>query len=158
MPLITLNTFVNAPVETVFDLSRSVDLHLTSAAQTNEKAVAGKTTGLMEINDLVTWQARHFGVTQKLTVKITQYNRPHSFTDEMVKGAFKTMRHQHSFKAKDDGTLMTDQFYYQSPLGFLGRLANVLFLERYMRNFLIRRNKVLREIAEDPAKLRKLTF
>lgn len=89
MPVIRLTTIINAPVAVVFDLSRSIDLHKISTAHTNEQAVAGKTSGLIGMDESVTWRAKHFGVTQLLTSKITAFESPHYFTDEMVSGAFK---------------------------------------------------------------------
>ena len=83
MPVIVLETIIEAPLERCFDLSRSVDLHMISTAHTSEKAVAGICEGLIGPGQSVTWQARHFGVVQYLTSKITEYERPHRFVDEM---------------------------------------------------------------------------
>jgi ligand-binding SRPBCC domain-containing protein len=55
--------------------------------------------------------------------------RPNYFVDEMVQGAFNRFRHEHHFKQMDEGTVMTDVVDYSSPLGVLGRLADVLFLK-----------------------------
>ena len=44
--------------------------------------------------------------------------------------------------------IVKDIFVYQSPLGFLGKFADFLFLKKYMTNFLIERNKVIKEYAE----------
>lgn len=73
---------------------------------------------------------------------------PDYFVDEMVFGAFKSFRHEHIFEASGAGTLMTDVFNYVSPLGVLGKLANVLFLNRYVTDLLVQRNKVLKEYGE----------
>ena len=148
MPRIYLETYINADIQTVFDLARSIDLHQVSTKHTNEKAVAGRMSGLIELNETVTWQARHFGVTQKLTSKITAFKNPHFFVDEMLSGAFKSIRHEHWFEERDNGTLMIDKFDYQSPLGVLGRLADSLFLTRYLRALLIKRNAVIKSHAE----------
>jgi len=167
MPHITLHTAINAPIGVVFNLSRSIDLHKTSAAHTSEAVVASpivndmwaRREGLMELNETVTWRARHFGIIQYLTVRITSMRYPYHFTDEMVPGfgAFKAMAHRHLFEEKEDGTVvMTDIFYYKSPLGILGKLADALFLKRYMRNFLQKRNTILKACAEDPEKWRHI--
>ena len=76
MPVIKLETFIRAPVERVFDLARSVDVHTAAAAETIERAVAGVTSGLMELNDEVTWEGTHFGIRQRLTSRITALERP----------------------------------------------------------------------------------
>ena len=148
MAKIILQTEVQAPIERVFDLARNIDLHKASASKTNEEAIAGKTSGLIELNETVTWRARHFGVYQKLTVKIVELDRPNMFKDIMLKGTFKSMSHTHIFEEKDDVTIMHDTFEFESPLGLLGKIANHLFLKRYMTTFLVTKNQVLKHVAE----------
>ncbi|HEY0377699.1 MAG TPA: hypothetical protein VGC87_12310 [Pyrinomonadaceae bacterium] len=62
MPRIILKTFVKAPAGICFDLSRSVDVHTASTDGSGERAVAGVTSGMMELGDTVIWEAVHFGV------------------------------------------------------------------------------------------------
>lgn len=156
MPSITIETVINAPIEIVFDLSRSIDLHKISVAHTNEEAIAGKTSGFIAMNETVTWKAKHFGVTQLLTSKITAFEPPFYFVDEMVSGAFKSFKHEHILKERDGLVVVTDVFNYQSPYGILGKLADVLFLEKYMKDILLKRNLVIKEFAEDESKYRVL--
>ncbi len=148
MPIITITTRIDAPVSKVFDLSRSVDLHKLSTKHTNEEAIAGVTSGLMQLNDTVIWRAKHFGIYHTLTTKITQFDYPNSFTDEMEEGIFKSFKHEHLFVTESEMTIMTDVFIYTSPLGILGKMADKMFLKRYMTNFLLQRNKVIKEVAE----------
>lgn len=148
MPAIVLETQIGAPIERVFDLARSIDAHVHSTAGSGEKAVAGRTTGLITIGEQVTWEARHLGLRHKLTVEITEYDRPHHFADTLVAGPFKAMHHTHRFTQHDGGTRMTDTFSYTAPLGPLGRIAERLLLTRHLRNFLIERNRVLKDLAE----------
>jgi len=148
MPNIELQTEIKADTEIVFDLSRSIDLHKISTEQTSEKAIAGKTSGLISMSESVTWRAKHFGIYQNLTSKITNFNRPNYFTDEMQKGIFKSFKHEHIFTELNGLTQMTDIFNYKSPFGFLGKLADKLFLKKYMTELLVERNKVIKEFAE----------
>lgn len=148
MPRIILQTQIKANKELIFDLSRSIDLHMISTKHTNEQVVAGKMSGLIGMNESVTWRAKHFGIFQKLSSKITEFDRPNYFVDEMQKGAFKKFKHEHLFKDINDETLMTDVFDYQSPLGIIGALADKLFLKKYVTKLLLERNKVLKEYAE----------
>ncbi|MEP2237420.1 MAG: SRPBCC family protein [Maribacter sp.] len=148
MPRIVLKTVINAKKEIVFDLSRSIDLHKISTEHTNEEAIAGVTSGLIGLNQSVTWRAKHFGTYQILTSKITEFEFPNFFADEMVKGAFKTFKHEHHFKNHQNSTLMIDYFDYQSPLGFLGKIADSLFLKKYMTDLLAKRNVTIKEFAE----------
>ncbi|MBS1530707.1 MAG: SRPBCC family protein [Bacteroidetes bacterium] len=148
MPKIELLTEINAPIEKVFDLARSIDLHMESTKHTGEEAIAGKTSGLIGLGETVTWRATHFGIRQMLTSKITEFDRPNYFVDEMVQGAFKSFRHEHRFSYNDGRTTMKDTFIFESPLGIFGRFFNWLVLTRYMRRLLEERNKVIKEAAE----------
>lgn len=156
MPVIKLVTYVNAPIQIVFDLSRSIDLHKISTAHTNEEAIAGRLSGLIEMDETVTWRARHFKFYQTLTSKITAFNKPYSFTDEMVKGIFKRFKHEHLFEENKNVVIITDIFNYESPFGFAGRIADKLFLENYMTQLLINRNRIVKEFAEDEMKYKKI--
>jgi len=148
MPIIYLETHIKASIDLCFDLSRSIDLHSISVSQTKEKAVAGVTTGLIELNGFVTWEAVHFGIKQRLTSKITAFNRPFHFRDEQLKGAFKSIKHDHYFESKDGYVLMKDYFNYESPFGVLDKVFNTLVLTNYLKKFLIQRNKTIKEFAE----------
>jgi len=152
MPKIELHTHINAPIEKVFDLSRSIDLHVRSTKRTGEQAIAGRTGGLINLGETVTWRAKHFGIRQKLIAQITEFKYPTFFVDEMVSGAFKSFRHEHHFSAEGEGTLMRDVFAFESPLGILGKLFNRLVLKRYMTRFLEERNRVIKEEAETETK------
>lgn len=149
MPVMEIETIIEAPAEVVFDLSRSIDFHKLSTAHTKEEAIAGVTSGLISMNETVTWRARHFGVYQTLTSKITAFDRPRSFVDEMVKGAFRSFKHEHHFQQQNGTTVMRDIFDYKSPFGFLGRLADLLFLKHYMTRLLTTRNGMIKEFAEN---------
>ena len=110
--------------------------------------MGGKTSGLLDLGDEVTWEARHFGVKQRLTSRITAFDRPRHFRDSMVKGAFRRFDHDHYFEQAPGGTRCRDVFDFDAPLGPLGWLAEHLFLERYMRRFLETRCRLLKDLAE----------
>jgi ligand-binding SRPBCC domain-containing protein len=148
MPKIEITTEINSTLEICFDLARSIDLHKISTAMTNEQAIAGRTTGLIELNEFVTWEATHFGIKQKLTSKITAFDRPFYFRDEQTKGIFKSFNHSHTFELVNGRVIMKDVFEYQSPFGFVGRILNTLVLTSYLRRFLEERNQIIKEFAE----------
>lgn len=137
-----------APPERCFDLARSIELHVRSTSATGERAVAGRTSGLLELGDEITWRARHFGIWQSLSGRISAYERPRHFQDAMLRGAFKQLRHDHFFDPLDGGTVMRDVFEYSAPFGLLGRLAERLLLTAYLRQFLEARNSELKAVAE----------
>jgi ligand-binding SRPBCC domain-containing protein len=158
MALILLDTFIHAPLQHCFDLSRSIDFHMRSTAHTGEKAVAGTVSGLIGLHETVTWEARHFGIVQRLTSRITQMESPHSFTDEMTEGAFAWIVHRHSFFAEAGGTLMKDHFSYGVPYGPAGRLFDALVLRRYLVRLLQERNRLLQHALESLEWKNYLTF
>lgn len=149
MPIITLSTIINAPIERVFDLSTSIDLHKLSASKTQEQAIAGVTSGLIKLDETVTWKAKHFGIWFKMKVGITAYNRPTMFVDEMLEGNFAFMKHVHEFEQPEpDQTLMKDSFEFRSPFGVFGKVVDHLILKNYLRNFIQERNQVIKKFAE----------
>jgi len=148
MPTITLITIIDAPIERVFDLSRSIDLHKISTSQSNEEAIAGRMSGLIELNETVTWRSTHFAITQTLQSKITEFNRPHYFVDEMLQGVFSSIHHLHLFGVESGMTQMRDEFRYEAPLGLIGRLADCLFLQSYLTRLLKKRNAAIKAFAE----------
>ena len=148
MAVIRLSTHIAAAPAACFDLARSVEAHIQSTSGTDERAIAGVTKGLLELGDEVTWQARHFGIRQKLTSRITAFDRPRHFRDEMVRGAFSRFVHDHHFEAVAGGTRMLDVFDFTAPLGILGAVAEQLILKAYMSRFLERRAQALKRMAE----------
>ena len=151
MARIELSLLVAAPPSRCFDLARSIDAHIQSTAGTGERAIGDRTTGLLGLGDEVTWRARHLGVWQELTSRITMFERPLHFRDSMVRGAFARFDHDHYFEAVDGDTLLRDVFDYRAPLGPLGWLAERLFLSAYMRRFLLTRMRELKAFAESDA-------
>jgi ligand-binding SRPBCC domain-containing protein len=154
--MITLeeHTVIHAPIERCFDLARSVEVHLAGNTHWGETAVAsgGVMSGLIGLGQSVTWQARHLGIRQKLTSNITALDRPTYFQDTMLQSAFRSMHHEHFFRALSaTETEMIDVFVFAAPFGLLGRIAELVLLKSYMRSLLRERNAALREIAESPA-------
>ena len=148
MPTIHLTTFIAAPADIVFDLSRHIGLHKESMSAYKEEAVAGTRFGLIENDETVTWQARHLFKNRLLRVKITEMKRPDMFIDEQVQGDFKMMKHEHHFKPCDNGTIVIYLLHFESPYGVLGQWFNSLYLTNYMKRLLEQRNKTIKEFAE----------
>ncbi len=148
MPIVRIETAINAPIARCFDLARDPDLHTRSVAQTGERVVSRTGSGLLTLGDTITFEAVHFGVRQRLTAKITRFEPPYLFEDHMVRGAFRSFTHQHVFREDRGITVMTDTFDYQAPFGLLGTLAERLFLTRYMKHFLVGRAAFLKQQAE----------
>jgi ligand-binding SRPBCC domain-containing protein len=148
MTTIHLSTFIEAPIDRVFDLSRSIDLHKKAMDHTNEEAIAGTTSGLIDLDQTVTWKAKHLFKTRFLKSRITSMKKPDSFIDEQVVGDFKSYKHEHYFKAVKNGTIVIDFIHFVTPYGKLGQLFNKLYLNKYLTDLIELRNAVIREYAE----------
>jgi ligand-binding SRPBCC domain-containing protein len=148
--IVKTEILVDAPIEVCFDLARDIDIHTKTVwKHTKEKAIQGVTSGRIGHGEFVTFQAIHFGIRQKLTSRIVEYERPYKFVDQMVRGAFKSMRHIHEFEPRGSQTLMKDTLIFEAPLGVLGYIVERLILKKYMTSFLDDRNQELKIIAED---------
>ena len=99
-------------------LHRSIDLHMNRPNKPGEQAIAGKTSGLIELGETVTWRAKHFGIWQTLTSKITDFDQPYFFVDEMVKARSKASGMSIILLRTDGHTVMKDVFVFESPLGY----------------------------------------
>lgn len=142
-------TTIKAPIEIVFNNCRNIDIHQYSASKTNEKAIAGKTSGLIDKGETVTWEGKHFGIYIQHESIISEMNFPNYFVDEQLKGQFKSFKHQHFFTQKENQTIMTDILDYETPFGFIGKLFDKLLLVNHLTNFIIYRNAILKELSEN---------
>jgi ligand-binding SRPBCC domain-containing protein len=148
MPTIHLTTFIAAPVETVFNLSRHIGLHKISQQDNQEEAIAGVTSGLIKQGESVTWKAKHLYKLRMMTVTITHMKQPDYFEDTMTKGDFASYLHKHYFKPIENGTIMIDEMSFEAPYGFAGKLFCRFYLAGYMKKLLQKRNKTIQEYAE----------
>ena len=149
MTTINLTTKISALKQIVFDASRNIDIHQQSASPTKEKAIAGVTSGLINLSETVTWRGKHFGFYLTHKSRITAMNFYDYFVDEMEKGKFKSFKHEHFFEEENGFTIMKDKLQYETPFGIFGKLFDVLFLKRHLTNFLLERNKVLKEVSKN---------
>lgn len=134
----TLVTESRFSVQALFDVSLDIDAHVASMSDSEERAIAGVTTGRIGLGETVTWRARHFGVWFTLTTEISEMERPTRFVDRQVRGPFKTFVHEHRFEPLPGGSRMTDHITVGSPV--LGRVAERLILVPYLRRLIAKRN------------------
>lgn len=149
MRTLEFTTLIEAPIQTVFDLARSVDIHVESTAQTFEKVIGGKKSGLLELDEEVIWKGRHFGLWLTHHSRICEMQAPRFFVDEMVSGRFKSFRHEHHFDTSGGKTIMLDIISYDVPLGFLGAIFDRFILRSYFDRLIETRNQVIRSAAEN---------
>lgn len=145
MTRIEISTLIKGNAEEVFDLSRNIDFHLESAHLTDEKAISGITSGLIGLNETVTWEGKHFGFWLQHTSKIVKLEKPNSFVDLMIDGHFTYFVHKHEFTQEGAITIMKDQLLYKVPYGILGKIFDKLVLKRYLTHFLRYRNEMIKK-------------
>jgi ligand-binding SRPBCC domain-containing protein len=148
MPTIILETKINASAETCFDLIRDVRIHARAISGANNSATAVVIDGVMGLGQTVTFEARRFGLRQKLTVRVAEFDRPRLLVDEMTEGAFRSFSHVHEFEDEHGGTLMRDTLVWESPFRLAGRIFDGLFLKRHLTTLVSARNAALKQLAE----------
>ena len=148
MTTINLITKINAPIQTVFDLNRNIDIHKLSISKSKETAIDGITTGLINLNETVTWRGKHFGIYQTHKSLISEMEIPFSFVDEMVEGRFKNFKHYHTFTEENGIVIMKDEIQYKTPFGMLGKLFDKLILKNYLIILIKERNDFVKNLAE----------
>ena len=149
MTTIHLRTEISAPINLVFDLARSIDIHKESTASSNETAIDGVTSGLINKGEKVTWRGKHFGIYLTHTSIIPEMMSPNYFVDEMIRGRFKSFIHTHTFHSQDGKTIMDDKIEYQTPFGLFGEIFDKLILLNHLTTFITERNKFIKSKAEN---------
>ena len=80
-------------------------------------------------------------VTEIVQVKEHQY-----FIDEQRFGPYAFWHHQHHFEKTKDGVLMKDLLHYKVPLGIIGTIADLVFVDQKIESIFDYRKKVVDEM------------
>jgi ligand-binding SRPBCC domain-containing protein len=94
---------------------------------------------------LIDYRLKLNGIPLRWRTRISEWNPPHAFTDEQLKGPYKQWIHRHTFEARDGGTLMTDHVRYKLPLTPLGDIAYPL-IRRQVEGIFDHRNAVIPQL------------
>lgn len=78
--------------------------------------------------------------------EITHVQEKAYFVDEQRVGPFSLWNHQHVLVPTENGVLMKDIISYKPPLGFLGSIANFLFIKRNLKTIFDYRAVVLEQL------------
>lgn len=148
MTTIYLLTEIDATINEVFNLARSIDIHKESTANSKETAILGVTSGLINKGETVTWRGKHFGIYLTHTSIISEMEPPTHFIDEMIKGQFKSFKHTHTFYLQDGKTIMEDKIEYETPFGIFGKIFDKIMLKNHLTVFIKERNEFIKKIAE----------
>ncbi len=148
MANIHLTTFIAAPAERVFDLSRHIAIYKNLFQNRKEKLSSGAGSSLINLNETISILGKIAGKTRLTMLKITGINKPVSFIEEQVKGDLAEFRHQHHFKPVQNGTIVIDILEYGLPKDFIGKIAGKLYLRNYLEELVNKRNEIIRSYAE----------
>jgi ligand-binding SRPBCC domain-containing protein len=148
MPTIHLTTFIAAPVSVVFDLSRHIGVHKEAMSDYKEDAVAGTRFGLIEKDETVTWRAKHLFKERLQRMKIVEMIKTEMFVESQLSGDLTSYKHEHHFKACENGMLLIDLLTFETPYGILGKWFNTLYLTGYIETLLQKRNLTIKKFAE----------
>ena len=74
-----------------------------------------------------------FNIPMNWVTEITEVVPGKYFIDEQRVGPYALWHHQHLIEPVEDGVLMTDIVSYSPPFGFLGAIANVLFIRSKLK-------------------------
>lgn len=72
------------------------------------------------------------GIKLNWMTEITHIKELEYFVDEQRMGPYVMWHHQHKVAAIESGIIMTDIVTYQPPFGFIGALANRLFIKNQL--------------------------
>jgi ligand-binding SRPBCC domain-containing protein len=148
MPTIHLTTFIAAPIERVFDLSRNLSIYKVLMKDRKEIFSSGAASNLVSNGETITIQAKHLGKTRLMTTRVTDLQKPSSFVQEQVKGDLTHFKHLHHFKPVDNGTILIDMVDFEGPRDMIGKLMGKLYLKNYLEIFLQKRNALIQQYAE----------
>ena len=145
---IHLTTFIEAPMQRVYDLARHISVLKGSLTGTPVQVTSGGGAYLFQRGDTLTFQSRNLGRTRTITARITEMDGKTLFTEEQVKGDLKSYRHSHHFKPTENGTIMIDMIECEGPRDFLGSLAGGHALKSYLEKLTGKRIANIRQYAE----------
>ncbi|MCB9662937.1 MAG: SRPBCC family protein [Alphaproteobacteria bacterium] len=153
MHTLRIETRIAAPCQTCFDLALDMDFHVQTLRDTGERIVGGCATGRIGPGETVTFEGVHFGVRQRFTARITAYEAPTWFRDEMVQGAFTSFAHDHRFRPTEGGCVMEDEVRFVAPFGVLGRWVGQHVLRPHLERLLRSRCEAIAREAERRTRL-----
>ena len=136
-------TVVHAPLEETFAFfSKAANLGLITPAPM-QFSIEGRVPPMSE-GATIDYRVRVGPVPVRWRSRITKWEPGRQFVDLQESGPYRFWWHEHTFEADGDATVMEDRVYYSPPFGFVGRLANRLFIAPTLRSIFRYRGDVIR--------------
>lgn len=148
MAIINITTFIQAPVEKVFELSRNLEMLRKSMVAIQPHITCSSTSnGVLAVGDRTTWKWKFFYKTRVTVLQVTKINSPVLMVQKQVEGNYKTMRMERHFKPCDNGTIMIDVIKFSLKMGMLGALFEMP-LQNHIKKAVKSYARFLKEQAE----------
>jgi ligand-binding SRPBCC domain-containing protein len=90
------------------------------------------------------------GIKLDWVTEITQISDRKFFIDEQRRGPYSIWHHEHHFKEVEGGVKMHDILYYALPYGFIGKLANLIFVRTKVKQIFDFRENQIEELFPKP--------
>ena len=105
----------------------------------------------MKQGALIDYTIRIMGKRVRWRTMITTYSPPHRFIDEQLLGPYSFWHHTHEFEDVNGSTRITDTVRYLVPFGFIGVIAQKLFVRRQLdRIFEFRAKAITNHFSSSP--------
>jgi ligand-binding SRPBCC domain-containing protein len=148
MSTIHVTSCIHAPVERVFNLSRSTSIHKAVLRSYKKGALESGGDGLMAAGEKIIFRLNFLGRGRELVTKIDVMEVPRMFVSTLVRGSFRSLRHEHHFKPIDNGTLLIDLLEYEPAFGAVGKMADGLLVRSFLKKYLEAKNRLIKQYAE----------
>ncbi len=103
-------------------------------------------SGELATGTLIRYKLRWHGLPMRWTSEIVDWDPPHCFVDNQIKGPYALWHHEHRLASQGEGTLIRDEVTYALPLGVIGRLINALFVHKDVEGIFDYREQRMREL------------
>lgn len=99
----------------------------------------------MRVGALLNYKLRIRGFPVRWRSKITEWEPPHRFVDEQIRGPYRLWIHEHKFELRDGGTLVRDHVRYAVPFDWA--LHKLVVRPDVERIFAYRTQSLLRRLS-----------
>jgi ligand-binding SRPBCC domain-containing protein len=148
MPSIHLTSFITAPRERVYDLTRNISVYKKLFDKRKEEFKYSSTSRLLENGESIVIVAKHLGKRRAVSLQLSDVDKSNSFRFTMSKGDLTNYSHLHHFKSADNGTFLIDMVEFGCPVDFTGRLLGRFYFRKYLETLMHERNAIIKDFAE----------
>ena len=125
---------ISAPIDEIWDfISSPANLSKITPDYMGFEIRSGELPEKMYAGMIISYKVKPLpGIKMTWVTEITHVEEKRYFVDEQRVGPYSIWHHEHLLSETDGGVLMTDIVSYKPPFGFLGSIANSLFIKRQL--------------------------